>query len=508
MKFRVKEISNPNIKNRNISVLFVNNQIDIPSLKFLVFESKYGGRNNSIQGRTTHRGKAIEIMELYRHLDDMGITWACAEEYHIEQIKYGMLCWDGYEKVSESKFNYKPIKNNTMNRKLDTWFSFFNYMKKIGYRIKINMTIKKVPKFYYKNKLLSHISNNQNERNYVDSWAIKVRNSPTVYSYNAISKKEYNSFYNELEKIDIVYALIAELMVESGLRISAALEIVKKDFDGLFGYINGGKEDYQRVDIKYIAKGGDIKIATFPIRFLKKLHIKYISREYIRRRTVYVKNNLGSSEINKIFWFTTKGKKINYGNVMYAFKKASNIIGRKEKSITPHWMRHTFATWIVLDFYESQGINIVDVGITPNIQLLKILAKFLGHASEETVLIYIRVAILLTNFGGHYGSNFSPISLESFKKSSSAQYILEEIVKKKLKEEIPKNFDFLSYGLKTGLIIDDRGFSQKIDNNFEVTTSFINKMRNFAEDEFGFYYQEKLFNPLSYAISRGFLESK
>jgi hypothetical protein len=33
-------------------------------------------------------------------------------------------------------------------------------------------------------------------------------------------------------------------------------------------------------------------------------------------------------------------------------------------------------------------------------------------------------------------------------------------------------------------------------------------MRNFAEDEFGFYYQEKLFNPLSYAISRGFLESK
>ena len=86
--------SHPSLNNRKLTLLFIDNKIDIYSSKFLINQSRNGGRNNSILGRSSHKNLAIKIGELYRHLDSMNLKWNNATESDIISIRNAMLCWD------------------------------------------------------------------------------------------------------------------------------------------------------------------------------------------------------------------------------------------------------------------------------------------------------------------------------------------------------------------------------------------------------------------------------
>ena len=125
MNIKSVEVSHPSLKNRQITLLLVNGRIDVPSTEFLIYESRYGGRHGGVAGKSSHKGKAFQIAELYRHLDDMNLNWRTATEFDIKKIRNAMLCWNENDNIDLDNYSYEPISNDVMNHKLNTWFKFY-----------------------------------------------------------------------------------------------------------------------------------------------------------------------------------------------------------------------------------------------------------------------------------------------------------------------------------------------------------------------------------------------
>lgn len=246
-----------------------------------------------------------------------------------------------------------------MNAKLSYWFKFYMYMKKVGEFHELKISIIKVRKKNYSSRLLAHLNYRENQDNkFIDVWLLKVKPSPIQFSYHAISKLEYIHLEERLKSIDIVYALIAYLMVETGLRAAAALEVKEVDFKNLFKYLNSGKKKDDVIKLEYISKGGNLDFCDIPLRAIERIQKEYLSREFVKRTKLYTDRcfRLGKKYNEKNIWFTDRGKEVNYIDLRLAFKKASEEMGRYKNKITAHWMRHTFATWTLIDYSDKNKI--------------------------------------------------------------------------------------------------------------------------------------------------------
>ena len=65
IKIKVEKFKHPELNNREVSVIFVNNNLDLPSFKFLCNEAVQGGRRGQPSAKTSHKGRAYKIAELY-----------------------------------------------------------------------------------------------------------------------------------------------------------------------------------------------------------------------------------------------------------------------------------------------------------------------------------------------------------------------------------------------------------------------------------------------------------
>ncbi|MEA2017035.1 MAG: hypothetical protein U9N59_01195, partial [Campylobacterota bacterium] len=75
----------------------------------------------------------------------------------------------------------------------------------------------------------------------MDSWVLKVKASPKSHTYHALSRTEFSKLRQHLRDIDIAYEMIALLMVETGLRLGAALEANESNFKGWLRLVASGK---------------------------------------------------------------------------------------------------------------------------------------------------------------------------------------------------------------------------------------------------------------------------
>ncbi|MGJ0299903.1 tyrosine-type recombinase/integrase [Aliarcobacter cryaerophilus] len=451
-------IPHPNIRNRDITLLLVDNNIDLPSMRFLIHEARYGGRHNSILGKSSHKILAFQIAELYRQLDSMGLKWDKAIETDIKKIRNAMLCWDANDNKDYENYPYKKIENDSMNIKLNTWFKFYRYMDKIGINNDMVMTTRKVRKIK-PNNMLSHL-NTLYERNkntdYIDSWILKVKASPKYSVFHALSRTEFSKLRQHLKNIDIVYEMIAIFMVETGLRIDAALHSPERDFKDLFKLLTNGKNMNDVVRRTYIAKGGDTKQYELPLRTVEEIHSSYIMRIYPDRKYYYEKRceRLDIAMDDNVLWISKSGKKIEANDIWNAFRKVSEIMGRKDNKITPHWLRHTFATWTIIDISNYKNISLENTGILPNPLLITALQQKLGHASISSTMKYIATALKLMGMNSNDG--IIRISLRSFKQNLQSQ----ELVKKEAQTEFGNDFnenifDVIKYAISRGIVIDD-----------------------------------------------------
>lgn len=449
-------VPHPSIKDREITFIFVDDKLDLVSAKFLVHEATFGGINGLIPGRTSHKTRATRIGELYRHLNDMGLNWRNATETDIKIIRNAMLCWDANDNLNIEEYNYEPISNDAMNAKLSYWHKFYNYMGTIGEFFELNITTKKVKKKINNNKLLSHLNYREHSQSsYIDVWVLKVKPSPVKFTYHAISQAEYFHLEERLRHIDIVYVMIAYLMVETGLRSAAALEVKEKDFKYLFRYLGSGRKEEDTVSLTYIAKGGNSNKCDIPIRTIIRLQKEYLSRTYIKRKRLYTLrcNRLGKEYNENIIWLTQKGKEVTYSDLRSAFIEASERMGRVKNRITSHWMRHTFATWTLLNYSEKNNIPLNGTGISVDIRLKNLLMNKLGHATDSSTMKYVMTAIKLTNVTTHNGS---VMPLKSFLESKVVQNIIREKALEEFDEEFDENlFNIVRYAIKRGVVVND-----------------------------------------------------
>lgn len=325
-------------------------------------------------------------------------------------------------------------------------------MKKVGEFHELKISIIKVRKKNYSSRLLAHLNYRENQDNkFIDVWLLKVKPSPIQFSYHAISKLEYIHLEERLKSIDIVYALIAYLMVETGLRAAVELEVKEVDFKNLFKYLNSGKKKDDVIKLEYISKGGNLDFCDIPLRAIERIQKEYLSREFVKRTKLYTDRcfRLGKKYNEKNIWFTDRGKEVNYIDLRVAFKKASEEMGRYKNKITAHWMRHTFATWTLIDYSDKNKIPLNSTGVSIDIRLKNILMRKLGHASESSTMKYIITAIELSNTGTHNGTI---IPLKSFLESKIVQNITREKAIEEFDEEL---FDVVKYAISKGIVVYD-----------------------------------------------------
>jgi integrase len=438
----------PSINNRKTTFIFIDNKLDLISARFLLFMAENGGRNGSILGKSSHKNVAIIIGELFRHLDDMGLKWNTAFEEDIKAVRNAMLCWDLNNNLNTKLFDYKPISNDAVNQKLDIWFKFYKYIESKNISSNMILSLKKV-RIASRRNFLSHL-NSSFEKNI---WKLRVKNSAKKSIFRVLSKIEFFKFMNFLEEEDIVFSMIAFLAVETGLRIDAILNIESKQLDGIFNYLKGGKDVHDVIPLKYLAKASEdtIKYCDLPIRTVLLIKKRYLSRTYVKRK---IKNEITRhDDSSNILWILPKGREVNYTDVLRAFKKASTKMGYSIKTITPHWMRHTFATWALIDFADSNNISLKNIGVEPIHIFLELLSMKLGHASIEVTMKYIATAVNLQLNKSIRG----PIVVgeNAFTRDENLKYILYTEAKAKYKENFKEElFDVKKFAISMGILTE------------------------------------------------------
>jgi integrase len=454
MKIKTVTVEHPNLKNRKITLLLVDNKLDIPSTKFLVYESRYGGRYEGISGKTSHIGKATKILELYKNLYFMNKTWRTAVEEDIKRIRNAMLCWDENNNENFEDYPYESISNDSMNHKIGIWFKFYKYMDVIGEQNNMVMTTRFIKKFN-SYALLGHLNTRFKNglKDMVEVWSLRVKSSPKKNSYHALSRTEFSILRKHLRDIDIVYEMLALFMVETGLRITAALEVKEEDFKGLFKLYASGKTLNDVIERKYIAKGDIKKEYDLPLRVIEEINGRYLMRLYHERLYRFEMKNNSVSTLEHI-WILENGKELKKHDVWRAFHNVSKLMNRTVNKITPHWLRHTFATWTIIDIAERKGIPIENTGIVPNPLFVTALQNKLGHANLITTMKYIVTCLKLMGLDVNDGP--IKISLRAFLRDNSSHSLVKREAMNEFGDDFDEAyFDIVKYALSRKIVVDD-----------------------------------------------------
>jgi integrase len=408
-EIRIEKFQHPDLNNCEVSVLFINNSLDLPSFRFLCNEAVQGGRKGQPAAKTSHKGKAYKIAELYEHLHNKGLTWQTAEEEDIREIRNSMLHWNinnnyspkDYMMINEfgkKELAYEAIKNDSMNQKLSLWLKFYKYQIKKQQNLKLIPSTKMI-EIAIADAKLQHLHGTKIGHNkiLIERWELLAPPSPKSLFYNVISEAEYEAFKTQLLRIDPVYAAIADFAVSTGLRKSAVLNDVKPSFfKSIFRDMNqGGKSFYTSFrPMHYKNKGGRIEKVDVPITVIQEINTIYLTTLREDRKNRYA---MKCNDDLDYMWFREDGKKIEAHDLDLAFRKASIEMNRTMgiNNIKPHTLRHSFATWAVIRGAKQLGINLLTLnsGEIPN--LIKWVQLQLAHVSDTTTNIYIVTAILL-----------------------------------------------------------------------------------------------------------------
>jgi integrase len=463
MAWTLKTVEHPTLYDRYITLIIENGVVHLPSARFLLKETKTGGRYGLPGGRTSHLQKAKQLRELLIHLENIGKTWDSALEVHVEAIRNSMLHWDRNGnplcKKESSKLPFKKIKNNTMNTKLSLWFKFYKYMEELKEPHNLVLSInKKIIYMSIQSDILGY-SKMRYEPKKIEVWKLLVPSSPKMKFYKAITRKEFKNLCTHLTQQDIVFDLIVRLMGDTGLRVEAATEITPAVFKSYFRYFKSGKSMESRVPLIYRGKGKNEPLeCNITIRIISEIQKEYLSSLHIKRLKKYKDycEQKGILFDKNIMWILSDGRPVKYVDIYKAIRTASVQMGRTIKPISAHWLRHSFAVWKILDYKKRNlGFKINIMNINPDIMIL--LQNELGHADAKTTMIY-----------------------------SWTAFQIEELERLELEREPSYNYDG---PLMTFQLFRNDKYAQNI-------------VKEIAIQEFGIEFDENRFDPLSYAISR------
>jgi len=180
------------------------------------------------------------------------------------------------------------------------------------------------------------------KRMWIDIKYSKVPEKLPVVLTKEETKKLIDAIKNQKHQLMIC------LMYSSGIRVSELINLKIRDLEleKNYGYVRNGKGGKNRL----------IVLSKNLIPAIKKL----IQKENLKE--------------NNFLFQSNRGKKYNIRSIQQIIKKA-NKIAKINKKISPHILRHSFATHLVENGYDISNIQ-----------------AMLGHKSPETTMIYTHIA--------------------------------------------------------------------------------------------------------------------
>lgn len=265
--------------------------------------------------------------------------------------------------------NVKKYSINTVNSYVSDINIFISYLsvEKVNYkninRDIIRSYLKYLDENNYKSSSINRILSSLN-----DYYNYLVKNKIIKYNYfndinrprkekklpNFINYAEYMNLISTIQKEDNTYLrlrnlLLLEILFDTGLRVSEAVNIKIKDID------------FKNHSIRVLGKGSKERIVYFGDYASNYLE------EYLSLR-----EGIKSSDDEYLFW-NKNYQKLTRRGAEYLINNIAKKALLKQK-ITPHTLRHTFATEML-----NNGCDIRSV------------QELLGHKSLSTTGIYTHV---------------------------------------------------------------------------------------------------------------------
>ena len=248
--------------------------------------------------------------------------------------------------------NLSTIKTSEIN--LDSFRKYFKYLDNFKYS---NATI--IRKYSSLINFFRFLENNQ----YTNIQLTQLANVPKKHYrfYSFLSQKEIERLFESIKPVDeltIRNRTLIELIYSTGTRISEVAGILVKDVD------------LKNKEINVIGKGRRQRVV-----YLNRNALLWINK-YLKIRNKFIFNINHNKCIDNDHLFLNKfGSKLSTRSMRTIVKKSMKKAGI-EKNITPHSIRHSFATHLL---QEGAGIREVQ--------------ELLGHKSISTTQIYTHLNI-------------------------------------------------------------------------------------------------------------------
>lgn len=336
----------------------------------------------------------------------------------------------------------------TYNTRITRIRDFYDYLQKQGVRVKARFPARTVQRrsLNEDDNFLSHTAHGHTTT-YEKDDSHKRTTLKTDYKDQVISIDQYGNLYQALMEIDPVYAVLAQVMMQTFLRVADVCEIPLHS-NRYNRYLplwpEFERQDRNLLRYKLLTKRSKlIEIDIFGVT-LQAIYDDYIGPHYKNRKELfdssYMKRANATLEFgNKrdksrrtcpedILWFTQTGVPVK----PYMIEKAFRDTGLE---VNPHMLRHTGATHTLYNFCQIHKIE-PDVRLATMFQ--EVLQGQLGHADLDTTRMYIRTIMKLK------GRMTMPFIIPGNKKE------IDERLAKTIKKDITGQMDrFFVYRAET-----------------------------------------------------------
>lgn len=310
---------------------------------------------------------------------------------------------DHIEKIVDAQLGAANPK--TYNARITRIRDFYDYLQKQGVRVKARFPARTVQRRTRNenDNFLSHTAHGHSTT-YEKDDSHKRLTEKTDYKDQVISIDHYGKLYRALKKIDPVYAVLAQVMMQTFLRVADVCEMpLHSNRYNSYLPLWPEFERQGKPSLQYALLTKRSKRITIDIYgvTLKAIYEDYVEPHYRERKELfassYMKRANATLEFGNIrdkarrtcpediLWLTQTGAPVKPYMIEDAFRETG-------LSVHPHMLRHTGATHMLWNYCQLHNIE-PDVRLATMFQ--EILQEQLGHADLEMTRMYIRTIMKL-----------------------------------------------------------------------------------------------------------------
>lgn len=332
----------------------------------------------------------------------------------------------------------------TYNTRITHIRDFYDYLQKQGVRVKARFPARTVHR-HSRNEddnFLSHTAHGHSTT-YEKDDSHKRTTSQTDYKDQVISIDQYGTLYRALKEIDPVYAVLAQVLMQTFFRVADVCEMpLHSNNYNRYLPLWPEFERQGRHSLRYQLFTKRSKVIEVDIfgETLQAIYEDYIQLYFQDRKELfdsrYMKRANATLEFGHIrdksrrtcpediLWLTKTGAPVKPYMVEDAFRKT-------RLNVHPHMLRHTGATHMLWNYCQIHKIE-PDVRLATMFQ--EILQEQLGHADLETTRMYIRTIVKLK------GRNTMPFIIPGNRKALDER--LAETIRTDIRDQMERFFEY------------------------------------------------------------------